>query len=117
MNFLPVEVERVERDTVMVASDVISPIPVRGRGFAVGDRAVLGVRPHHLTRDAAQEGDGRLGGRISLVERLGTETIVSMEARSGERVLAVIPGDIELPLDNSVMFSFDPALAHVYPDT
>jgi multiple sugar transport system ATP-binding protein len=111
-----VKVQGVERDTVVVGSDLIAPIPVKGRGFALGDRAVLGVRPHHLARDAARQGEGRIGGRVSLVERLGTETIVSLETRLSERVLAVIPGDIEIPLDDSVVFSFDPALAHVYPD-
>jgi multiple sugar transport system ATP-binding protein len=117
MNFLPVKVQNVDRDTLTVGSAAIPPVPVKGRGFSVGDSALLGVRPHYLTRDAAREGEGSVRGKVSLVERLGTETIISFETPSSDRVLAVIPRDIELTLDNAVEFSFNPALAHIYPSS
>jgi multiple sugar transport system ATP-binding protein len=115
MNFLPVNVQGVGRDTLTVGSSAISPILVKGRGFSVGENVLLGVRPHYLARDNAREGQGTVQGKVTLVERLGTETIVSFETPSSERVLAVIPRDIELTPDNTVEFSFDPALAHIYP--
>jgi multiple sugar transport system ATP-binding protein len=105
----------VDRDTLIVSSDAISPISVKGHGFSAGDSAVLGLRPHYLARGAAREGEGSVKGKVSLVERLGTETIISFEAPSSERMIAVIPKDVELSLDHIVEFSFDPALAHVYP--
>jgi multiple sugar transport system ATP-binding protein len=115
MNFIEVTVQSVNRDTLIVGSEAISPVPVKARGFSMGDRALLGLRPHYLARDAARDGEGSVKGKVSLVERLGTETIVSFETPSSERVIAVIPRDIELALDHIVEFSFDPALAHVYP--
>ncbi|RDI56390.1 ABC transporter ATP-binding protein [Microvirga subterranea] len=115
MNFLPVKVQGVNGDRIIVAADAIAPIPVRGRGFAVGQEAVLGLRPHYLARTTAGDGEGSIRGKVSLVERLGTETIVSFETPSTERVIAVIPKDIEIGFDSAVEFSFDPALAHVYP--
>ncbi|HZH51608.1 MAG TPA: sn-glycerol-3-phosphate ABC transporter ATP-binding protein UgpC [Microvirga sp.] len=115
MNFLPVKVQRVDGDTLMVGSEAITPIVVKGRGFSVGDSALLGLRPHYLERRAAREGEGNVNGKVSLVERLGTETIVSFESTSSERIIAVIPRDIELSVDSMVEFAFDPALAHLYP--
>jgi multiple sugar transport system ATP-binding protein len=115
MNFLAVKVQTVDRDHVTVGSEAVSPIPVRGRGFSVGDNVLLGLRPQYLARGVAKGGEGSLKGKISLVERLGTETIVNFEAPSGERVIAAIPTDIEFAREDLVEFSFDPGLAHVYP--
>ncbi|WP_414474938.1 ABC transporter ATP-binding protein [Microvirga sp. M2] len=117
MNFLTTRVLGVSGDAITVGSDAISPITVRSRGFSVGQNVVLGVRPQYLARGTARADEGRVTGTVSLVERLGTETIVSFETPSSERVVAVVPRDIEIPYGDAVEFSFDPALAHVYPDT
>ena len=120
MNFLDVEITAVSGGSVTVRSATVSPVVVEAeepaaRGFAVGGRAVLGVRPQYLRRAFAAEGVGRLGGRVSLVERLGTETIVSFETASEERALAAIPEDEVFEDGSAVEFQFDPKVAHLFP--
>ncbi|MGK9052889.1 ABC transporter ATP-binding protein [Xaviernesmea oryzae] len=115
MNFLPVKVESADGDTVRVASGSIAPVAVKGRGFSAGDSAWLGVRPQYLTPGKAQGGQGSVGGKVTLVERLGTETIIGFETRSGEKVIAALPQDAKFAIDHQIEFSFDPAMAHLYP--
>jgi multiple sugar transport system ATP-binding protein len=57
---------------------------------------------------------GAIRGTVSLVERLGAETIVSLETASGERALAVIPQDETFEAGSAVEFRFEPAAAHLF---
>jgi multiple sugar transport system ATP-binding protein len=115
MNFLPVEVEGIDGGMVRVGSPAIAPVAVEGHGFSVGSRAWLGVRPQYLRPGKAGEGRGSIGGRVTLVERLGSETIVGFETAGNDKAIAAIPADAEFPLEHRIEFSFDPASAHVYP--
>lgn len=115
MNFLSAGVLGVNGDTVTVGSETVSPVPIKASGLSVGQSVLLGVRPQYLVRGAHGTGSGRVAGKVSLVERLGTETVVSFETASSERVVAVIPRDIEIAFDDVVEFSFEPSLVHVYP--
>jgi len=114
MNFLPVKVQAVNGDTATIASDAIAPIPVHGRGLKTGDSAVLGIRPQYLRPGKAADGEGGVGGKIVLVERLGTETIVAIETRANERVVASIPVDMELTFGDRAEFLFSPSSAHLF---
>ena len=114
MNFLAVKVQGVSGDTLTVGSEAISPIAVTGRGFAVGDDAWLGLRPQYLKPGKAGAGEGSVSGKIVLVERLGTETVVAFETVSGERVLAAMPADVELEFGDAAEFLFDPASTHLF---
>ena len=115
MNFLPVKVESVDGGMARVASSSVTPIAVKGRGFSVGDTAWLGVRPQYLNAGTADAARGQVGGKVSMIERLGTETIVGFETDNGDRVIAAIPEDAEYSIEHPVAFSFDPAVAHLYP--
>jgi multiple sugar transport system ATP-binding protein len=114
MNFLDVEVTAVNGSTVNVQSPSVSPVTLEASGFTVGGRAVLGVRPQYLRRGGGESGAGRIAGHVSLVERLGTETIVSMETPGG-RVLAAIPHDEVFEDGSPVEFAFDPAAVQLFP--
>src|SRR5690606_32940222 len=74
MNFLDVEVTAASGGRVTVRSQTVAPVAIEAEGFSVGDRAVLGVRPQLLHRDAAPNRDGAIRGNVSLIERLGAET-------------------------------------------
>jgi multiple sugar transport system ATP-binding protein len=114
MNFLEVEVVDVNGGMVTVQSPALTPVTLDASGFSKGDRAVLGVRPQYLRRGTGEAGAGRLSGRVSLAERLGTETIVSMETPSG-RVLAAIPHDEVFEEGSMVEFAFDPSVVQLFP--
>ena len=77
---------------------------------AAGDTARLGIRPQHLELDT----EGKLVGRVTLVERLGTETIV--ELMSGNETLFRFASDeaTDLAVGDKARFNFDPARAHLF---
>jgi multiple sugar transport system ATP-binding protein len=110
MNFLEVTVTEVTGGAVAVESPAVARVAVEARGFAPGERALLGVRPQSLR----QEAGGVIHGTVSLVERLGSETIVSLGTVSGERVLAVIAGDRMFDPGSRLELGFDPGAAHLF---
>jgi multiple sugar transport system ATP-binding protein len=118
MNFLEVDVREVADDRLVVASPALEPvaIPYRGNGMAPGGRAVLGVRPQFLHPGEVAE-RGHLHGRISLVERLGTETVLNVELAAGGRVIVALDGDAAFDLGREIVLGFDPGQAHVFPPT
>ena len=75
-----------------------------------GNKARLGVRPQHLVLDA----DGPITGKITLVERLGTETIVEL-LTARKTVFRFASAEMaDLQPGEEVNFSFDPAKAHLF---
>ena len=57
----------------------IGPIRLVSQDKAAGDSLRLGIRPQHLTLDDK----GELKGSITLIERLGTETVVEAKTKEG----------------------------------
>lgn len=114
MNFLDVKVTGVSGKAVTVESPTVPAVMIEANGFAPGDRAVLGVRPQYLKRGTSAGPSGKVKGNVSLVERLGTETIVSFETVSNERALAAIPQDEVFEAGSAVEFQFDPKVAHLF---
>ena len=79
-------------------------------GKAAASKARLGIRPQHLVFDPK----GKLEGTITLVERLGTETIVELVTASGTGFRFATSEAFDLANGQTAMFSFDPALAHLF---
>ena len=85
MNFIPVTMSDVQSGQAKIAADGLAPIVVTANGaWKAGDKAVLAVRPQYLSV-AAASGEGQLHGTVSLVERLGTDTIVNVERADGKK--------------------------------
>ncbi|MGC6517181.1 MAG: ABC transporter ATP-binding protein [Candidatus Puniceispirillaceae bacterium] len=77
---------------------------------SAGDTARLGIRPQHLQLDPK----GALKGKVTLVERLGTETIVELVTASQTPFRYSSPDSPDVTEGQEVAFSFDPALAHLF---
>ena len=115
MNFIPVTVTQVDADTVTVSSpslDLIT-VPRKGRDFAQGQTATLGVRPQYLR--PAEADAGMLHGTVQLTERLGSETVVDVKLADGSKIIAALPQDMMLDPGRSVSFDFAPDQAHAFP--
>jgi multiple sugar transport system ATP-binding protein len=115
MNFLEVEVREAAEGRVTVASPALEPVTIprpSGR-FTSGGRAVLGVRPQFL-HPGAEADRGHLRGRVSLVERLGTETVVNLELPTGGRVVVALDGDQSFELGAELRVGFEPERAHLF---
>ena len=115
MNFVPVTIESVGAGTVTIVGKDMSPItvPAQTSGLQPGDEVTLGIRPHAL--DASQS--GAIVGRVQLVERLGNETIVSLQLPSKADWLVVLDGDRQLRMGNSLALDFAPASAIIFDAT
>ena len=77
---------------------------------AKGHEARLGIRPQHLVLDAK----GPLTGKVTLVERLGTETIVELLTARKTVFRFASAETVDLQAGQETSFSFDPAKAHLF---
>ena len=75
-----------------------------------GDIARLGIRPQHLRLDAK----GSLTGRITLVERLGTETIAELVTPKGTQFRFASPDTPDVDVGQTVSFTFDAKDVHLF---
>ena len=75
-----------------------------------GDEARLGIRPQHLRLDD----HGQLKGKITLVECLGTETVVELFDSEGKMFRFASPDALSLSVEQEVAFSFDQTKAHLF---
>ncbi|WP_369600265.1 maltose/maltodextrin ABC transporter ATP-binding protein MalK [Hahella sp. SMD15-11] len=62
-------------------------VPVHGGSLSTGERVTLGIRPEHLV--TPEHADAILNGRITVVERLGYETLVHVEVEGYSRTLTL----------------------------
>ena len=70
----------------------------------------LGIRPQHLVVDPT----GQLKGTATLVERLGTETVIELVTDAGTSFRCATPLSLDVSTGDSVSFSFDSAAAHLF---
>ncbi len=75
-----------------------------------GCTARLGIRPQHLILDA----NGPLKGTATLVERLGTETVIELVNEAGTAFRCATPETLDVVVGDQVTFSFNPQSAHVF---
>jgi len=88
----------------------IAKVRLVSREKIAGEPVRLGIRPQHLVLDPK----GGLTGKVTLVEQLGTETIV--EVMSPEKVLFRYASSehIDLTVGQKASFSFDASKAHIF---
>ena len=79
-------------------------------GATDGNSARLGIRPQHLQM---VEG-GPLQGNVTLVERLGTETVVELTTPGGTPFRFATPENLDLSVGQTASFDLDPAKAHLF---
>jgi multiple sugar transport system ATP-binding protein len=116
MNFLDVDVKEAANGRVTVASAALEPVSIPhaiGR-YAAGGRAVLGVRPQFLHPGEGAD-RGHLHGNVSLVERLGTETVLNVDLTAGGRIVVALDGDRAFDLGHEILLGFEPERAHLFP--
>ena len=76
-----------------------------------GNSAVrLGIRPQHMMLDAS----GPLTGTVTLVEQLGTESVLELLTGNGTAFRFASPEKVEVSAGQQVSFSFNPQSAHLF---
>jgi len=71
----------------------------------------LGLRPQHLRLAA---GPGDFDATVTLIEALGSESVIHAKLGSGAPVLAVLPGQPSLGKGDTIHLTFDPAALHAF---
>ena len=77
---------------------------------AAGASVTLGVRPQHLTPDPA----GALQGKVTLVEQLGTETVLELVSDNDTPFRVAAPQILDISTGDQMRFGIDAALAHLF---
>ena len=113
MNFLDVTVESADGGQARVSSDVVAQFaaPLTREGIAAGGTAKLGVRPQDLK---PVEAGGIVSGHVTLVERLGTETVIDVALPDGGRVLSSLGEDVIFEPGQAISLGFAPERAHLF---
>lgn len=99
-------------DTANFESAAFSADGVRlvSKDKSKGAAVKLGIRPQHLVLDP----NGPLQGTATLVERLGTETVVELATDNQTSFRFASPESLDIAIGESVSFSFDSASAHLF---
>jgi multiple sugar transport system ATP-binding protein len=87
-------------------------VPRRAETAAPGDTVTVGVRPQHIR--LAADGEAGVTATISIVEALGSETVIHARTPTGETLLATLDGQHALTRGETVTLTFAPASLHLF---
>ena len=116
MNFLPVTVQRSDAAGVTIGLPDGAPItlPFNADGVKAGDKLSFGIRPEHLAESAASGADGKLSGKIMVVEHLGGETLLHVNL-DGDALIQVKGSGESMAVDGqSIDAGFGGRHAHLF---
>ena len=88
----------------------IAGVRLVSRDKTRGDKMRLGIRPQHLVLNEK----GQLTGTITLIERLGTETVVELVTDAGTLFRYATPEASEFATGDRAHFSFDASRGHLF---
>ena len=90
----------------------IADVRLVTEGKQTGAEARLGIRPQHMHLDP----NGQLRGTVTLVERLGTETVVELvtDTDSKTSFRFATPDSADIVNGQQVAFSVDASRAHLF---
>lgn len=115
MNFIQVQVEKIDAGGVQVRlpDGQILPLAVDGSHLSQGGAALLGLRPEHFVSLEASEYS--LSGQVNVVERLGDQTLIYLDAPGCEAGLTVRrSGNASVQEGESYRIGIDLQHAHLF---
>ena len=112
MNFFEGTLASVSGDHADFQSEGIdmSGIRLLSPDKTAGASVRLGIRPQHLLLDSS----GPLRGSVTLVEQLGTETVLELVTSAGTPFRYASPQNLDFVAGQEVGFRFDAQLAHLF---
>ncbi len=126
MNFFPVTVDQVSGNSVTVSAPGLASVAVElaaGSSVEKGARLTLGIRPESIAVADAPSSGAAIAGRVRLVEHLGRETILYVDAgelqcvssESGTGNITVQVGHVAgINADAPVGLSIDPREIYLF---
>ena len=126
MNFFPVTVDQASGNSVTVSASGLAPIAVElaaGSPVEKGAKLTLGIRPENIVVADTPSPGAAIAGRVRLVEHLGRETILYVDAgqlqcvssESGTGNITVQIGHVAgIDADAPVSLSIDPREIYLF---
>ena len=113
MNFFDVEIRSENQGYANVGSETLNPVDVEiwREGVAGTKRGILGIRPQDLKPVA---NGGVIRGKVTLVERLGSETIIQLMTSDDRNVLCSVNYDQTFAQGQQLGLDFNPKSAHLF---
>jgi multiple sugar transport system ATP-binding protein len=108
MNFLP---GRIEADGIRLDDGTLWTVQPPAR-LTPGHAVTIGIRPEDL-RPAIDGEAGRFEARVSVVEPLGPESLVTI-AFAGQELVAKLDGERPPAVDERLALAADPSRLHVF---
>ncbi|MBJ6125433.1 ABC transporter ATP-binding protein [Microvirga splendida] len=115
MNFIECTVAGVGPGEVLVSlpGGGTLAVPVQPDGVQAGEAVTLGIRPDHVRISA----DGALTGRVELVEELGENHLLYVDAGQGRRLTVREPGDARHEAGSTVSLDLAREFCHLFRGT
>ncbi len=116
MNFLPVTVDKLAKNSVTVSSKDLKALtlPVMPLGVEFGQSVHLGIRPEDV--QLAEGKAAMLQGKVELVERLGHETFIEIETASKTTCTALIKGTALAKPGDALGYKFEVDQCHLFTE-
>jgi multiple sugar transport system ATP-binding protein len=115
MNFMGCQVKSADSKGALVVlpGGMEMQVPVDGSALQAGEKVTLGIRPEHFV--AAKDGDFILNGQVTVVERLGYQTLVHAEVEGFEGTITIRVDGAEHTRENeSIAMGIKPAACHLF---
>jgi multiple sugar transport system ATP-binding protein len=115
MNFIECQVAGVGPNEVLVSlpGGGTLTVPVHPDGVQAGDAVTLGIRPDHVRISP----EGTLTGRVELVEELGENHLLYVDAGQGRRLTVREPGDARHEAGSNVSLDLAREFCHLFRRT
>jgi multiple sugar transport system ATP-binding protein len=115
MNFIECKVAGVGPDEVLVSlpGGGTLAVPVLPDGVQTGEAVTLGIRPDHVRISPG----GALTGRVDLVEELGENHLLYVDAGQGRRLTVREPGDARHEVGSTVSLDLSREFCHLFRST
>ena len=112
MNLVPGRVLQADAARVLaeIGPDLRIVAAIDGRGLAASDAVTLGIRPDDLAM-GVQDG---IPVRLSVLERLGPQTVLHARGEGGIALCAVVAGDADLAVGDALRLAAAPDRVHVF---
>ena len=88
----------------------ISGIRLVSADKTAGTAIRLGIRPQHLILDPT----GPLRGTVTLIEQLGTETVLELVSSGETQFRFASPENLSVESGQQIAFRFEPQMAHLF---
>jgi multiple sugar transport system ATP-binding protein len=114
MNFLEATVRQTDANGTMLELGQARTlrVPLFKHDLNAGDKLTIGIRPEHLRVVTPDEGS--LAAKVQVVEHLGSESYIYLEARSGESLTLRVNGESTVQPDQEVHLGFDATFLHFF---